>query len=93
MADVIKTIGATGADYTTLAAWWAARTGGAGDKYIGVLIDAAVTITYFGRTAFIQALSGTITIKCWREIVEHLMSKDIDQAQYYRHGQLRTITR
>lgn len=41
MADIIKTIGATGADYTTLAAWWLARTGGAGDKYIGVLIDAA----------------------------------------------------
>ena len=54
---------------------------------------AAVTITYFGRTAFIQALSGTIAVKCWRELMAHLMSKDIDQAQYYRHGQLRTITR
>jgi hypothetical protein len=41
MADIIKTIGASGADYTTIAAWWAARSGGAGDKYIGVLIDAA----------------------------------------------------
>lgn len=41
MADIIKTIGASGADYTTIAAWWAARSGTAGDKYIGVLIDAA----------------------------------------------------
>jgi hypothetical protein len=41
MADIIKTIGAVGADYTTLAAWWAARTGVAGDNYIGILTDAA----------------------------------------------------
>lgn len=54
---------------------------------------AAVTISYFGRTAFIQGLSGTFTIKCWREITEYLMSKDIDQVQYYRHGNLRTIYR
>jgi len=53
----------------------------------------AVTISYFGRTAFIQGLSGTFTIKCWREVTEYLMSKDIDQVQYYRHGFLRTIYR
>lgn len=43
MADVIKTIGATGADYTTLAAFWTARNtnAGAGDVYIAELIDAA----------------------------------------------------
>lgn len=43
MADIIKTIGATGADFTTLSAWWAARNtfAGAGDVYIGELIDAA----------------------------------------------------
>lgn len=41
MTDIVKTIGASGADYTTIAAWWAARSGGVGDKYIGVLIDAA----------------------------------------------------
>jgi hypothetical protein len=43
MADVIKTIGATGADYTTLAAFWTARNSnaGAGDVYIAELTDAA----------------------------------------------------
>jgi len=41
MADIIRTIGATGADFTTISAWWAGRSGVAGDKYIGVLIDAA----------------------------------------------------
>lgn len=43
MADVIKTIGATGADFTTLSAWWAARNtfAGAGDVYIGELVDNA----------------------------------------------------
>jgi hypothetical protein len=43
MADVIKTIGAVGADYTTLAAFWTARNSnaGAGDVYIAELIDAA----------------------------------------------------
>lgn len=57
MADILKTIGASGADYTTLAAWWAARSGGAGDTYIGVLTDAAdyqwgeVTGTYAGNVA------------------------------------------
>lgn len=56
MADVIKTIGATGADYTTLAAFWTARNSnaGAGDVYIAELIDAAnypwgeVTGTFVG---------------------------------------------
>lgn len=38
MADVIKTIGATGADFATWQAWFAARTGGAGDRYIGEII-------------------------------------------------------
>lgn len=41
MSDIIRTIGATGADYTTLSAWWSARTGGAGDVYIAELIDNA----------------------------------------------------
>jgi hypothetical protein len=43
MADVVKTIGASGADFTTLAAWWSARNtfAGAGDVYIAELIDAA----------------------------------------------------
>lgn len=38
MADIIRTIGDTGADYTTWQAWFAARTGGAGDRYIGEII-------------------------------------------------------
>ena len=43
MADVIKTIGAIGADYATLAAFWTARNtnAGAGDVYIAELIDNA----------------------------------------------------
>lgn len=35
MADIIKTIGSSGADFATWQAWFAARTGGAGDRYIG----------------------------------------------------------
>lgn len=64
MADIIKTIGATGADYTTLAAWWSARTGGAGDVYIGELIDNAdypwgeVTGTYAGSVK-VRAATAT----------------------------------
>lgn len=40
MADVIKTIGAagSGADYANYQTWFAARTGGAGDRYIGEII-------------------------------------------------------
>ena len=40
MADVIKTIGASGsgADFTTWQAWYNARVGGAGDRYIGEVI-------------------------------------------------------
>jgi hypothetical protein len=40
MADVIKTIGASGsgADFTSYQTWFAARTGGAGDRYIGEII-------------------------------------------------------
>jgi hypothetical protein len=39
MADIIRTIGTTGADFTTIQQWWSARTGGAGDRYIGEIID------------------------------------------------------
>lgn len=40
MADVIRTIGASGsgADYANYQTWFAARTGGAGDRYIGEII-------------------------------------------------------
>jgi hypothetical protein len=40
MADVIKTIGAagSGADFANYQTWFAARTGGAGDRYIGEII-------------------------------------------------------
>lgn len=59
MADIIRTIGATGADFTTITAWWAARTGGAGDVYRGVLIDAAV---YTIPSAISGAYSGAVEI-------------------------------
>jgi hypothetical protein len=51
----------------------------------------AVTITYFGKTAFIQGLSDTMTIKCWREIREYLIGKGIEEVQYYRHGTLKVL--
>jgi len=40
MADVIKTIGAagSGADFANYQTWFAARTGGVGDRYIGEII-------------------------------------------------------
>ena len=40
MADVIKTIGASGsgADFANYQTWFAARTGGSGDRYIGEVI-------------------------------------------------------
>jgi len=38
MTDIIKTVGDSGADYATWQAWFAARTGGAGDRYIGEII-------------------------------------------------------
>lgn len=68
MADIIKTIGATGADYTTLTAWWAARSGGAGDVYIGELIDNAdypwgeVTGTFAGSVKIRPATSRKLDL-------------------------------
>ncbi len=48
-----------------------------------------VTVTYFGTTAFIQGLSGTFTIQCWKEIREYLISKGIKEVRYYRRGRLK----
>lgn len=70
MADVVKTIGATGADYTTLAAWWTARNSnaGAGDVYIGELIDNAdypwgeVTGTFAGSVKIRPATSRKLDL-------------------------------
>ena len=70
MADVIKTIGATGADYTTLAAFWTARNtnAGAGDVYIGELIDNAdypwgeVTGTFAGSVKIRPATSRKLDL-------------------------------
>ena len=54
---------------------------------------AAVTLSYFGRVAMVQALSGTFTVKCWRELSEYLWTKDIDEVHYYRHGKLKVVKR
>ena len=51
----------------------------------------AVTISYFGTTAFIQGLSGTFTIQCWKEIREYLISKGIEDVEYYRRGRLKVV--
>lgn len=53
---------------------------------------AAVTISYFNRIAFIQGLSGTFTITCWRELVKYLFNeKHVTEIQYLRKGKLKTI--
>jgi len=54
---------------------------------------AAVTITWFGKKAFIQGLSGTFSLQCWRELKDYLMSKGCIQAQYYRKGVLKIVNR
>lgn len=51
----------------------------------------AVTITYFGNRASIQGLSGTMTIRCWRELKEYLISKGIEEVEYYRKGTLKVL--
>lgn len=54
---------------------------------------AAVTLSYFGRIAMVQALSGTFSTTCWRELGEYLWGKDIDEIHYYRKGRLKIIKR
>ncbi len=50
-----------------------------------------VTLTYFGDTVFIQALSGTFTIACWRELRTYLQDKGIKEAKYLRRGKLVSV--
>lgn len=65
MADIIKTLGSSGADFTTWQAWFAARTGGAGDRYIaeitttggGLSSGATATGEYAGEL-IIRAAAG-----------------------------------
>jgi hypothetical protein len=65
MADIIKTLGSAGADFTTWQAWFAARTGGVGDRYICEIITAggglnsgsSVTGEYAGEL-IIRAAAG-----------------------------------
>lgn len=52
---------------------------------------AAVTISYFNRVAFIQGLSGELSVTCWKEIRTYLLSKGITEVQYLRRGKLKTI--
>lgn len=43
-----------------------------------------VTLTYFGKTVFVQGLSGTFTVACFRELECYLKSKGMKEVQYYR---------
>lgn len=52
---------------------------------------AAVTITYFGKRAMLQGLSGKFTLACWQELATHLKSKGVVAADYYRRGKLKTV--
>ena len=51
----------------------------------------ALTITYFGDTAFIQAVSGTFTPYCWRELAAYFIIKGIKYYQYERRKNGKTI--
>lgn len=52
------------------------------------------TITYFNDTAFIQGLSGSFTIQCWRELQAYLLSNPkVKKVEYIRRGKLKTIYR
>lgn len=50
-----------------------------------------VTITYFGECAFVQGLSGTFTVACFRELSVYLGSKGITEVRYYRKDRLKVI--
>lgn len=52
---------------------------------------AAVTITYFGKRAMLQGLTGRFTPACWKELATHLKSKGVVAADYYRRGKLKTV--
>lgn len=45
---------------------------------------AAVTISYFGDTAFLSGLSGSLTISHIRELFAYLRSINIARCKYYR---------
>ncbi|HCU64541.1 MAG TPA: hypothetical protein DF774_02145 [Rheinheimera sp.] len=51
----------------------------------------AVTITYFGKRAMLQGLTGRFTSTCWKELATHLRSKGIVAVDYYRRGKLKTV--
>jgi hypothetical protein len=53
----------------------------------------AVTISYFGNRAFIQGLSGTMTIRCWRELKQYLIERGVEEVEYYRKGVLKTLSK
>lgn len=91
MADVIKTIGASGADYTTLAAFWTARNSnaGSGDVYIAEIIDAAdyvwgeVTGTFAGSVKIRPATGLKINFENFSAAHAKIVSA-ATSALYYR---------
>ena len=41
-------------------------------------------ITFFGGTAFVQGVSGTVTLQCWRELICYFILKGIKHYEYER---------
>jgi hypothetical protein len=54
----------------------------------------SVVITYTNGVAFIQALSSTMTLSCWKEIKSYLEGNPrVIRAEYLRKGKLKVLTR
>ena len=54
----------------------------------------SVVITYTNGVAFIQALSSTMTLACWKEIRDYLTNNPkVIRAEYLRKGTLKTLGR
>lgn len=53
-----------------------------------------VVITYTNGVAFIQALSSTMTLACWKEIRTYLVrNPKVIRAEYLRKGKLKILSR
>ena len=54
----------------------------------------SIVITYTNGVAFIQALSSTMTLACWKEIRDYLISNPrVIRAEYLRKGKLKILSR
>ena len=51
---------------------------------------AALTISYFGKEATLQGLSGAITPQCVTELMAYLQAKGVTSVRYFRRGKLIT---